>query len=428
MLIGPPSGVVVTGASAIRGATALPVAVVSGSVKVENIDLHHVGQTAVVTIQTTIACGASGSSAWTVVGHNTDAYGNPYAKLLQQDPSSVLSASVSPCSLAFVAGRQPSAAATGATITSAPGDPGGPTIQVQLRNGNGAPASEAGVGITLTIKAGTGSAGGGFGGQPATPRTRTAGLISPRRSTSRVTATSWSPAPAGCSVRPPRRRSTSTTSPRSARGACSATAWPRRHHRDRQRDLERWRPVTLARGRRVDCNNAANRYYEGTSKALTFNVTGGTGRTTITLKLDERVGHQAVPEVRRLLQLTELQLQEQVRQGDRGRARPVCCLGASTAPGRAAIRACRQVVRPATATCSCGSASRSATRAARSSRGASAHRRPWRAEGPVQICPSCGEENPARFRLCGFCGTPLRRRRRRAQESPEDGDDRLLAT
>jgi class 3 adenylate cyclase/tetratricopeptide (TPR) repeat protein len=25
----------------------------------------------------------------------------------------------------------------------------------------------------------------------------------------------------------------------------------------------------------------------------------------------------------------------------------------------------------------------------------------------VQICPGCGEENPARFRLCGYCGTPL---------------------
>jgi class 3 adenylate cyclase/tetratricopeptide (TPR) repeat protein len=25
----------------------------------------------------------------------------------------------------------------------------------------------------------------------------------------------------------------------------------------------------------------------------------------------------------------------------------------------------------------------------------------------VIVCPSCGEENPARFRLCGFCGTPL---------------------
>ncbi len=23
------------------------------------------------------------------------------------------------------------------------------------------------------------------------------------------------------------------------------------------------------------------------------------------------------------------------------------------------------------------------------------------------ICPGCGEENPERFRLCGFCGTPL---------------------
>src|SRR2546422_10372148 len=22
-------------------------------------------------------------------------------------------------------------------------------------------------------------------------------------------------------------------------------------------------------------------------------------------------------------------------------------------------------------------------------------------------CPGCGEENPDRFRLCGFCGTPL---------------------
>src|SRR6266511_329090 len=26
----------------------------------------------------------------------------------------------------------------------------------------------------------------------------------------------------------------------------------------------------------------------------------------------------------------------------------------------------------------------------------------------VAICPNCGEENPDRFRLCGFCGTPLR--------------------
>ncbi len=25
----------------------------------------------------------------------------------------------------------------------------------------------------------------------------------------------------------------------------------------------------------------------------------------------------------------------------------------------------------------------------------------------MQICPECGEENPDRFRLCGFCGATL---------------------
>ena len=25
----------------------------------------------------------------------------------------------------------------------------------------------------------------------------------------------------------------------------------------------------------------------------------------------------------------------------------------------------------------------------------------------MQVCPNCGEENPDRFRLCGFCGTAL---------------------
>ena len=25
----------------------------------------------------------------------------------------------------------------------------------------------------------------------------------------------------------------------------------------------------------------------------------------------------------------------------------------------------------------------------------------------MQVCPNCGEENPPRFRLCGFCGTAL---------------------
>ena len=25
----------------------------------------------------------------------------------------------------------------------------------------------------------------------------------------------------------------------------------------------------------------------------------------------------------------------------------------------------------------------------------------------MRVCPNCGEENPDKFRLCGFCGTKL---------------------
>jgi hypothetical protein len=25
----------------------------------------------------------------------------------------------------------------------------------------------------------------------------------------------------------------------------------------------------------------------------------------------------------------------------------------------------------------------------------------------MRVCPNCGEENPERFRLCGFCGAQL---------------------
>ena len=27
----------------------------------------------------------------------------------------------------------------------------------------------------------------------------------------------------------------------------------------------------------------------------------------------------------------------------------------------------------------------------------------------MPLCPACGEDNPARFRLCGYCGTALGR-------------------
>ena len=47
--------------------------------------------------------------------------------------------------------------------------------------------------------------------------------------------------------------------------------------------------------------------------------------------------------------------------------------------------------------------------------------------GVVKTCPSCGEENPDRFRLCGFCGTPLPEAAELSRNrSPQDGLHRLL--
>src|SRR3990172_5954080 len=38
----------------------------------------------------------------------------------------------------------------------------------------------------------------------------------------------------------------------------------------------------------------------------------------------------------------------------------------------------------------------------------------------MQRCPNCGEENPDRFRLCGFCGTGL------APEAPPEENRRTV--
>ncbi len=43
------------------------------------------------------------------------------------------------------------------------------------------------------------------------------------------------------------------------------------------------------------------------------------------------------------------------------------------------------------------------------------------------LCPSCGEENPSRFRLCGFCGTPLSGGATAAPATPVSPAARLVA-
>lgn len=284
--ISPPAGVTVTGATAVRGAIALPVTIASGAITVENIDLHHAGATAVVTIQTTIPCGVTGSVTWTVVGHSTDLYANPYAKTLKQDPASTLTAQISACSLAFLTSRQPAAAATGAVITSVAANPAGPKVQVQLRDGNGAPAGQAGVTVAVSIKPGTGSTGAGIGGG-TTAATDVSGQAEFAPTINLPGHDYKLVADAGAGI----DGATSTVFDISdvakvCSGSCSGTAT--------EGDTTATVSATSNGGvlslsvglDDLDCNNAVNHNYVATSETVTWNVTPAAGRTAITIKVD----------------------------------------------------------------------------------------------------------------------------------------------
>ncbi|MGZ3631235.1 MAG: hypothetical protein ACXWQ6_01155 [Candidatus Limnocylindrales bacterium] len=160
-----PAGFTITGASATSGPDSLPVILAGNSVTVNNLELHHPGQTALISIAATVACGSSGATSWTVVAHQTDNYTSSKAKVLTQDPSSALGALVSPCRLAFVAG--PADAQVALNISSQQANPAGPPVTVQLEDGMGAPLAQQGSPISLSIVPGSGTAGAVLGGTPA---------------------------------------------------------------------------------------------------------------------------------------------------------------------------------------------------------------------------------------------------------------------
>ncbi len=277
-----PAGWTITGASSTRGTATFT----SSTVTVNNVDLDYSGQTADITIQATIPCGAAAAGTWTVVGHSTYTFDSPYAKLLKQDPSSVLTATVTACSLAFVTGRQPASAATGAVITSVAADPGGPTVQVQLRDGNGVPVSQAGVNVSVSIKAGTGTAGAAIGGTTndatdANGRADFAPTISLAGHDYKLAAD------AGAGIDP----GTSGVFDISdvaelCSGACSGSA----DSGDTTATINATSNggvLTMSVGLdELDCNNAVNHNYVATSETVTWNVTPAAGRTSVTIKLD----------------------------------------------------------------------------------------------------------------------------------------------
>jgi hypothetical protein len=283
--ITPPSGFSLTGASAVRGSTSLPVVVSGGSVTIDNVDLDHAGQTAVVTVQTTIPCGTAGAASWTVVGHQTYRFSSSKATVLPQDPTSQLGTQVAACSLAFVAARGPAAAGVGMTITGAPADPSGPSIQVQLRDGNGSPAAQAGVAVTLTIEPGTGTAGAVLGGT-TNAGTDPTGVASFAPTLDRSGHGYELHASAGPGI------GDATSGPfdvddvaKTCTGACSGT--------DQMADTSATVSATTNGGvltmslglDALDCNNAVNHYYVSTSQVLTFGLTPSAGRKTVTIGL-----------------------------------------------------------------------------------------------------------------------------------------------
>ena len=163
----------------------------------------------------------------------------------------------------------------------------------------------------------------------------------------------------------------------------------------------------------VDCNNAVNRNYVATSETVTFDVTQATGRTLVTMKV-------AAASVTKLWFKYEVCFSSP-------NSTFVNKYGATIPAGQAGIlfvvplrlrTAERRALRGCssgsicTGTCTCCSAFRRAIRAAGSRALPAGFRRPapdrLEVEG-VQICPNCDEENPGRFRLCGFCGAALGR-------------------
>jgi hypothetical protein len=281
--ITPPAGFTLTGATAARGAYALPVTIAAGAATVDNLDLDHAGQTATVTLQVRIPCGVAGAGSWTVVGHSTHRYSDNHATTLARDPASALTAQVAACSLAFAA--QPAGAAKGAVITSQAASPAGAPVAVQLRDGNGNPAPQAGLAIGLSIAPATGAAGAVLAGTTSATTGPTGlavfaptidraghtyrllaqaggGVVSATSAAFEVSdvATVCSGA---CSVSTQSGTTSATVSANSNGGVLSASL-----------GLDN-----------VDCNNAVNHNYVATSQAVTFDVTPAIGRTTITMKL-----------------------------------------------------------------------------------------------------------------------------------------------
>jgi hypothetical protein len=112
-----------------------------------------------VSVQLT-SCGAASSSPWSLLPKQENDF-NGTGNNFVTDPASHLVASVGPCVLNFVAGREPTNAVVQQDITSAGFQPSGAPVEVETSDGHGNPISDVSVGMSLLSPGGVSATLGG---------------------------------------------------------------------------------------------------------------------------------------------------------------------------------------------------------------------------------------------------------------------------
>ena len=282
--ITPPTGFTISSATATRGIKPLPVVLEGGVAVIDDADLRRAGAKVSVVLRSVIACGVDGASSWSVLARGASDFSDTTSRTVRRDPSSTLVSPVAGCSLTFL--RQPALTGVDAVITSVPATPGGASVAVQLLDGNGHPASEAGVSVSVSRTPGTGSNAATLGGDPA-DATNGSGVATFAATLDTVANGYRLDATAGAGID---GVTSDTFDVPGVAVACSGSCGGSSSKGTTSATVEGTTSggvLTLSLGQGdVDCNNAVNRYYQGSSEPIVFDVTQGTGRTVVTIKLE----------------------------------------------------------------------------------------------------------------------------------------------
>lgn len=297
MRVTPPAGFVITGASARMGTQVVPVTVAGGSVTAENLDLRTKGQRLAFSITSEVRCGTVGATTWTVLAHEAKDFENTSRRIhIRKSPLSVLGTTVAGCSLDFL--RQPTLAGKDTVISSVSADPSGAAVAVRLIAGNGQPALQSGIPVSIAIAAGTGAAGAALSGTTS-DTTNVNGIASFAPRIDKVAFGYRFVADAGAGI-------TGTTSSAfqiagvavACTGACTGTQSVGATTASISSTTTGTLSLSLGL-EDVSCDNEVNKSYQASSEPLLFDVTEGTGRTVVTVRIDaanvdRRLGHYRV--------------------------------------------------------------------------------------------------------------------------------------